>query len=137
MPDIYFAWPAWFGDTVPKVNIVGQLMQSASAGSTLERLECLAGEGRTKLPAPAVFWVLHPLRGVIWMDLLDLGRAKLVHLFYVVFYTKLMVMTLQKAGGSEHQEKLLTIAELTRSTASPMPSRGSSRSPTRPSSASA
>ena len=78
MLDIYFACPAWFGDTVSKVNIVGQLMQSASAGSTLERLECLAGEGRMKHPVPAVFWVLHPLCGVIWMDLLGLGRAKLV-----------------------------------------------------------
>ena len=116
---------------------VGQLMQSASAGSTLERLECLAGEGRMKHPVPAVFWVLHPLCGVIWMDLLGLGRAKLVHLTHVVFYTKLMVMTLQKAGGSEHQVMQLTIAELTRSTASPTPPRGSSRSPTRPSTASA
>ena len=90
------------------VNIVGQLMHSTSAGSTLERLECLAGEGRMQHPVPAILWVLHPLCGVIWMDLLGLGRAKLAYLLHVVLYTKLMVMTLQKAGGFEYQDRFST-----------------------------
>ena len=110
--DINFAWPAWFGDAVSKAYIVGQLMPSAIAGFTQERVRCLVGEGRMAHPVPAVFWVLHPLCVVIRIALHGLGLAKLVHLVHVVSYTMFMVMTLQKAGGFEYQERLQTIAEL-------------------------
>ena len=83
---------------------VGQLMSSVIGGFTQERVECLAGEGRMEHPAPAVFWVLHPLCVVIRIALHGLGLAKLVHLVHVVFYTMFMVMTLQKAGGFEYQD---------------------------------
>ena len=94
------------------VNGVGQLMQSAIAGSTQERLECLAGEGRMKHLVPAVLWGLYPLFVDIWMALRILGLVKLGYPIFVVFYTKFMVMALRKAGGSESQVMQQTIAEL-------------------------
>ena len=90
------------------VSIVGQLMLSAMAGFTQERAQCLAGEGRMAHPVPAVFWVLHPLCVVIRIALHGLGLAKLVYLVHVGFHTKLMVMTLQKAGGFEYQDRIST-----------------------------
>ena len=94
------------------VNGVGQLMQSAIAGSTQERLECLVGEGRMKHLVPAAIWGHCPLFVDIWMALLILGLVKLGNPIFVVFYTKFMAMALRKAGGSEFQEMQQTIAEL-------------------------
>ena len=37
----------------------------------------MASEGRNEHHVPVIFWVLYPLCGAIWMDLLDLGRAML------------------------------------------------------------
>ena len=42
----------------------------------------------------------------------SLGLAKLACPFYVAYYTKFMVLALQKAGGFEHEEELEKIAEV-------------------------
>ena len=58
-----------------------------------------------------IFWVLFPVIGGIWMDRSNLGLAKLAYPFYAAYYTKFMVLALQKAGGFEYEDALDKIAE--------------------------
>ena len=95
-----------------KGNILGQLMQTANAGSAQEGLEGLAGEGRMMHFVPGVLWALYPPSVVIWMTILRLGLAKLAAPIYVELHTMFMVMALSKAGGSVSQGTQQSIAEL-------------------------
>ena len=88
--------PAWNTEVWGRVAAVGKMMQSSIAGSTQERLECLASEGQNEHLVPANFYVLYPLSVVTWMAILSLGLTKLAHPSHVVYHTVFMVMALRK-----------------------------------------